>query len=307
MNKMIKPFNMVSALAIAICLIFPVVTLVLLVYGIINGFSESCIYGIPLGIVLSFFVAKPIVQELVSVKITLKDNSVEIRYFENLKTFNRDNKFKFPKYKTVEFKYAEITDYGVFNITELRKGGQDDQHRRIFTFSSNGVPIPIIMPKKFDDVRDMVVFNDCNGNSVVLDAKHFGKKQIFEVFTTIENRSGKAPLKNVGYGELPKGFGAVLIIALLCIGAAIGLNLPKLDALIVPSHGANYNSPLQILYTLGPMFASLGIGGLLICRFQKEQPQTITLDGAKKLFAGITIAGICATVIGFLLSVFVNV
>lgn len=281
MNKTIKPFSLISVFGIAVCLLFPVITLVLLVYGIINGFSESSIYGIPLGLVLSVFVAKPIVQELVSIRITLKDNGMEIRYFENLKTFNRDNKFKLPKYKTVEFKYAEITEYGVFNITELRKGGQDEQHRRIFTFSSNGVPIPIIMPKKFDDVRDLVVFNDCNGNNVVLDAKHFGKKQIYEIFGTIEKGSGEAPLKNSGYGELPKGIGIVMMGGALCVGAVIGLSLPKLDAFLVPSHGVGYSSPLQILYTLGPIFTSLGVGGLLMCRLQKEESQTITTDGAK--------------------------
>ncbi len=306
MNKTIKPFSLISVFGIAVCLFFPVITLVLLVYGIINGFSESSIYGIPLGLVLSVFVAKPIVQELISIRITLKDNSMEIRYFENLKTFNRENKFKFPKYKTFEFKYAEITEYGVFNITELRKGGRDEQHRRIFTFSSGGVPIPIIMPKKFDDVRDLVVFNDYNGNSVVLDAKHFSKKQIFEIFGTVEKGSGKSPLKNSGYGELPKGVRIAMLVGTLCVGAVIGLNLPKLDAFLVPSHGVGYSSPLQILYTLGPIFASLGLGGLLMCRLQKEEPQTITLDGAKKLFTGITVAGLVATIAGFALSVLIK-
>lgn len=306
MNKKIKPFNLISVFGIAVCLLFPVAALALLVFGIVNGFSESSIYGIPLGLVLSVFVAKPIVQELISIRITLKDNSMEIRYFENLKTFNRENKLKFPKYKTVEFKYAEITEYGVFNITELRKGGQDEQHRRIFTFSSGGVPIPIIMPKKFDDVRDLVVFNDCNGNSVVLDAKHFGKKQIFEVFGTVEKCSGKSPLKNLGYGELPKGIGTVAMFGALGVGAVIGLSLPKFDAFLVPSHGVGYSSPLQILYTLGPIFASLGVGGLLMCRFQKEEPQTITPNGAKMLFAGVTVAGLVATIVGFALSVLIK-
>lgn len=305
MNKKIKPFNLISVFGIAVCLLFPVAALALLVFGIVNGFSESSIYGIPLGLVLSVFVAKPIVQELISIRITLKDNSMEIRYFENLKTFNRENKLKFPKYKTVEFKYAEITEYGVFNITELRKGGQDEQHRRIFTFSSGGVPIPIIMPKKFDDVRDLVVFNDCNGNSVVLDAKHFGKKQIFEVFGTVEKCSGKSPLKNLGYGEFPKGIGTVAMFGALGVGAVIGLSLPKFDAFLVPSHGVGYSSPLQILYTLGPIFASLGVGGLLMCRFQKEEPQTITPNGAKMLFAGVTVAGLVATIVGFALSVLI--
>lgn len=306
MNKTIKPFNLISVFAIAVCLLFPVTALALLVFGIVNGFSDSCIYGIPLALVLSVFVAKPIVQELVSIRITLKDNGMEIRYFENLKSFNQDNKFKFPKYKTVEFKYAEITEYGVFNITELRKGGQDEYHRRIFTFSSDGVMIPIIMPKKFDDVRDLVVFNDCKGNSVVLDAKHFGKKQIFEVFGTVEKCSGKSPLKNLGYGELPKGTGTVAMFGALGVGAVIGLSLPKLDAFLVPSHGVGYSSPLQILYTLGPIFASLGVGGLLMCRFQKEEPQTITPNGAKMLFAGVTVAGLVATIVGFALSVLIK-
>lgn len=306
MNRTIKPFSMVSVLAIAICLLFPAITLALLVYGIANGFSESCIYGIPLGIVLSFFVAKPIVQELVSVRIKLKENGIEIHYFENLKTFNRDDKFKCPKYKIVEFKYAEITDYGVFNVTELRKGGQDDQHRRIFTFSNNGVPIPIIMPKKFDDVRDMVVFNDCNGNSVVLDAKHFGKKQIFELFSTIEKCSEKVPLKNTEPKKLPNGIVGIIGIMSMLLGGLIGLNLAKLDVYLVPSHGADYNSPLQIMYILGPCFVGLGITGVLVCSFQKEEPQTISLDSAKKLFAGVTIAGLGATVVGFLLSILIK-
>ena len=308
MNKIIKPFNMVSVFGILICLLFPVITLALLVYGIVNGFSESSILGIPLGIVLSLFVAKPIVQELVSVRITLNDNEIEIRYFENIKSFNRDNKFKLPKYKTVVFKYAEITDYGVFNASELRKGGQDDQHRRIFMFYNNGVAIPVIMPRKVDDVRDMVVFNDCNGNSVVLDAKHFNSKQVFELFSTIEKRSGKAPLKKIGKTKLPTRFvGIAGIFASIVLGCLISYGLIKLDEYFVPSHDADYNSLFRLMYGLGPLFAMMGIMGLVTCKVEKEQPQTITIDDAKKLFTSIAFGGLGVTVIGFLLSVFVNV
>lgn len=305
MNKNIKPFCGTSIVLICVCLLFPIMTVSLFVFCLINGFSEKNLFGIGLGIALSFFIAKPLMLTLISSQITLKENSFQIRYFENLKTFNKNNWFKLPKYKTVEFMYSDIAKYGIFKFGELRKGGQDDQHRTIFIFNNSKTGTQIVMPRLIDDLQEFMVFNDTMGTSVVLDTKIFSKKQVLEIFDVIHKKSGKAPLQRVIKQNLPPMFFGGFTICLVGLGVFIGYKLVELDELIVPMHDKDYNSLLRVLYMFGPAFSALGIGGLLACKFNSSESTQLvsSVDEAKKLFIAVILGGIIATMVGFSLSV----
>lgn len=305
MNKTIRPFCSTSVLLLFVCLLFPIISIVLLVFSFINGFSEKHLIFAALGFVLSFLIAKPLILTLLSSKIVLKENSFIIHYFEDLKTFNKNNLFKFPKYKSIEIDYSDVTKYGVFKSIELKKDGRDEQNRKIFLFYNNGIAIPVIIPKMIDDLQELIVFNDSCGASIVLDAKMFSKKQIVKVFDVVEKKSGKMPLQKIVKNNLPSCFLGGTMIGLICLGVFIGYRLIALDKLIIPSHDGDYNSPFRIMYMLGPAFSAIGVGGLLACKFNGgEKTQLLSsVASAKKLFIAVIIGGIVATVVGFSLSV----
>lgn len=305
MNKTIRPFCSTSIVLICVCLLFPTMTVALIIFSLTNGFDEKNLFGIGLGLILSFLIAKPLILTLLSSKIVLKESSFIIYYFENLKAFNKNNLLKFPKYKSIEIDYSDVTEYGVFKSIELKKNGRDEQNRKIFLFYNNGIAIPVIMPKMIDDLQDLIVFNDSCGDSVVLDAKMFSKKQIIEVFDVVEKKSGKAPLQKIVKNNLPSWFWGGTMIGLICLGVFVGYRLIALDRLIIPSHGGDYNSPFKIMYMLGPAFSAMGVGGLLMCKLNGgEKTQLLSsVDSAKKLFIAVIIGGIVATVVGFSLSV----
>lgn len=305
MNKIIKPFCGASVMLSLLCLLFPAMTVALFTFCVSNGFSGRNIIGLILGIVVSFLVSKPLVLTLISSEISFNEDGFKIRYFENLKTFNKNNIFTFPKYKTVEFKYSEITEYGVFKSGELRKGGQDDLHRIIFLFYKKNKAIPVIMPKVVDDLQEFMIFNDSNGTSVVLDTKMYSRKQVLEIFHIIKTKSNKSPLKNMEKLALPPWSTGGLLIGLICLGILIGFKLMDVDQMLVPSHDKDYNSIFRVMYLLGPAFSSIGLGGFLLCKFNSnEKPETLdSVNSAKILFLTVIIGGIIATIAGFFLSI----
>ena len=93
-NTIIKPFNASSAFTVFICLIFPVVTVALTILSIKNGFEVRNWLGIAIGAILSFVIDKPLITNLFNSKIEIKEHSFVIHYYENLKTFNKDNPLK---------------------------------------------------------------------------------------------------------------------------------------------------------------------------------------------------------------------
>lgn len=312
MKREIKPFCAASVISAVIALLFPIMTFTLLGFAISNGFEPKKLLAILVGVALSYFVGKPILLNIFNSKFSFGESSFTISYYEDLKNFNQNNRFSIPKKKEITIEYKNLANYGVFKTGDLKKGGRDDNNRKIAIFVNDGIPIPVIIPQFATNLQDIMIFNDKDGNSVVIDTKMYSKKQVSEIFAILKSKSDNPPLNDFDEfdSKLPGWVLGAMTIAMMLVSVIIGLNLPKLEAMIVPSHSAPYSSPLQIIYGIGLIFSIPGIMGLIVCKTNtgaKAQESTLmSLKSAKKFFMAFLIFGIAATIGGFILSLLID-
>lgn len=307
--KEFKPFCFTSLAFIFVGLLFPLMTVALLVLSIHNGFDGQKILALLIGLVLSFVVGRLSILKIFDSKIVFHDNEFTVFYYETANSTNRKFEF-FPKRKSLTIKYSNLYQYGVFKSGDLKKGGRDERQRKIAVFVNDGVPVPVIIPHFAEALKDIMMFNDTNGNSVIVETKPYSEKQVLEILKILKEKAKIEPLNNFANVKRNSWIWGLIGIATLILGAIIGLKLPVLEALIVTSHGEEYNSPFKILYGIAPMFAGLGAVGAIICKRNigaKAQETTLMqVESAIKFFNCFLFGGIAVTVIGFILSIFID-
>lgn len=298
----ITPFNLASVLLIMLDLIFVVVTVVLFCIGVNNGFEPRNIIGTVIGIGLTVFFGIHFSRYVFAQKIELYDDYFEITYVKNFKDNFTSSPLKLAPIETNRISYGELEKYGFFLQNDLKKGGRNDENRKVLIFSSGNIPMPFIVPDNVEKTQNLFIFNCTNGDAITVDASLYRFKQVQSLFCYLKEHTGiigaysNSPLKSITQVPIVRiSLGGAYII--FC--ALISFSLRLLDTKINPLHKEPYSSDYISCYMVGSFVAIISSVASIATLLDK----TKKYKSIQPVMIFVSIASIVLTVVCFVLSV----
>lgn len=298
----IHPFNIASLLYILIVLLFMIISLVFLVAGINNGFETRNVIGTIICMALSCFFAIHFGRYVFAQKIELYDDYFVITHIRQFKNSITASPFKLVPIESKKILYSDLKKYGFFLQKDLRKGGRDENNKKVLLFSAGKIPIPFVVPDDIEIIKNVMIYNLENGESISVDASVYGYRQIQDLFWYLQKMSGvkgkcsENPLKTLSQIPVVRISVAILLII---PGVALMFGLRYLDSLWNPAHPLIYESLNIRIYTLGSFFAYVFSVGVVVA-IRDKSPKG---DRIKPLMIVLAVISTILTAFCFVVSV----